>query len=72
MPKTQRNEPTRIEKRNGTEQTHLWPRVKLYHSKYGQMALNDLELLANVVRHKSTFYKDNKADYEIQHHQVSK
>jgi hypothetical protein len=43
---------------------HIYDLVKLYHSEYGQMALNDLELLADVVRHKSTFYKDNKADYE--------
>ena len=58
-----RNEPTRIEKRNHMSR-HIYDLVKLYHSEYGQMALNDLELLADVVRHKSTFYKDNKADYE--------
>ena len=58
-----RNEPTRIEKRNHMSR-HIYDLVKLYHSEYGQMAINDLELLADVVRHKSTFYKDNKAGYE--------
>ena len=58
-----RNEPTRIEKRNHMSR-HIYDLVKLYYSEYGQMAINNLELLADVVRHKSTFYKDNKADYE--------
>ena len=58
-----RNEPTRIEKRNHMSR-HIYDLVKLYHSEYGQMAINDLELLADVVRLKSTFYKDNKANYE--------
>jgi hypothetical protein len=57
------NEPTRIEKRNHMSR-HIYDLVKLYYSEYGQMAINNLELLADVVRHKSTFYKDNKADYE--------
>lgn len=57
-----RNEPSRIEKRNHMSR-HIYDLVQLYNSKYGQMAIDDLELLADVVRHKSTFYKDNKADY---------
>lgn len=28
------------------------------------MAINNLELLADVVKHKSIFYKDNRADYK--------
>ena len=58
-----KNEPSRIEKRNHMSR-HIYDLVKLYNSEYGQMAINDLELLADVVRHKSIFYKDNKADYE--------
>jgi hypothetical protein len=27
------------------------------------MAINNLDLLVNVVQHKSIFYKDNRADY---------
>ena len=58
-----RNEPTRIEKRNHMSR-HIYDLVKLYNSEFGSMAINDLELLADVVRHKSTFYKDNRADYD--------
>jgi len=57
-----RNEPSRIEKRNHMSR-HIYDLVKLYNSKYGVMAMSDLELLADVVKHKSTFYKDNRADY---------
>jgi len=58
-----RNEPIRIEKRNHMSR-HIYDLVKLYNSEFGSMAINDLELLADVVRHKSTFYKDNRADYD--------
>lgn len=58
-----RNEPSRIDKRNHMSR-HIYDLVKLYNSEYGTMAMNDLKLLADVVLHKSTFYKDNKADYE--------
>ncbi|MCK5294996.1 MAG: nucleotidyl transferase AbiEii/AbiGii toxin family protein, partial [Arcobacteraceae bacterium] len=58
-----RNEPSRIEKRNHMSR-HIYDLVKLYNSEYGRMAVNNLELLADVVQHKSTFYKDNKADYD--------
>ncbi|HIP44047.1 MAG TPA: nucleotidyl transferase AbiEii/AbiGii toxin family protein [Sulfurospirillum arcachonense] len=57
-----RNEPSRIEKRNHMSR-HIYDLVKLYNSEYGKMALNNLDLLLNVVQHKSTFYKDNRADY---------
>lgn len=57
-----RNEPSRIKKRNHMSR-HIYDLVKLYNCEYGEMALNDLNLLADVVKHKSTFYKDNKADY---------
>jgi len=57
-----RNDPSRIEKRNHMSR-HIYDLVKLYNSEYGEMAINNLELLADVVKHKSTFYKDNKADY---------
>lgn len=57
-----RNEPSRIDKRNHMSR-HIYDLVKLYNSEYGTMAINDLKLLADVVLHKSTFYKDNKADY---------
>jgi predicted nucleotidyltransferase component of viral defense system len=57
-----RNEPLRIEKRNHMSR-HIYDLVKLYNSKYGKMAIDNLELLADVVHHKSTFYKDNRADY---------
>jgi len=57
-----RNEPARIEKRNHMSR-HIYDLVKLYNSEYGKMAMNNLELLADVVKHKSTFYKDNRADY---------
>ena len=57
-----RNEPSRIEKRNHMSR-HIYDLVKLYNSEYGKMAINNLELLADVVQHKSTFYKDNRADY---------
>lgn len=57
-----RNEPSRIEKRNHMSR-HIYDLVKLYNSEYGKMATDNLGLLADVVRHKSTFYKDNKADY---------
>ncbi len=58
-----RNEPARIEKRNHMSR-HIYDLVKLYNSKYGKMAIDNLELLADVVKHKSTFYKDNRADYK--------
>lgn len=58
-----KNEPSRIGKRNHMSR-HIYDLVKLYNSKYGQMAMNDLELLADVVKHKSTFYKDPRADYQ--------
>ena len=58
-----RNDPSRIEKRNRLSR-HIYDIAKLYKSEYGQMAIDNLELLADVVNHKSTFYKDNKADYE--------
>jgi predicted nucleotidyltransferase component of viral defense system len=58
-----RNEPTRIEKRNHMSR-HIYDLVKLYNSEFGNMAIHNLELLADVVRHKSTFYKDNRADYD--------
>lgn len=58
-----RNDPSRIEKRNHLSR-HIYDIAKLYKSEYGQMAIDNLELLADVVNHKSTFYKDNKADYE--------
>jgi hypothetical protein len=58
-----RNEPSRIDKRNHMSR-HIYDLVKLYNSEYGAMAINDLKLLADVVLHKSIFYKDNKADYE--------
>ncbi len=57
-----KNEPSRIDKRNHMSR-HIYDLVKLYTSEYGQMAISDLNLLADVVQHKSTFYKDNKADY---------
>ncbi len=57
-----RNEPSRIEKRNHMSR-HIYDLVQLYNSEYGQMAIDNLELLADVVRHKSIFYKDNRADY---------
>jgi hypothetical protein len=57
-----RNEPSRIEKRNHMSR-HIYDLVKLYNSEYGKMAIDNLALLADVVRHKSTFYKDNRADY---------
>ena len=57
-----RNEPSRIEKRNHMSR-HIYDLVKLYNSVYGKMAIDNLELLADVVSHKSTFYKDNRADY---------
>ena len=57
-----RNEPSRIEKRNHMSR-HIYDLVKLFNSEYGTMAMNNLELLADVVKHKSTFYKDNRADY---------
>jgi len=58
-----RNEPLRIQKRNHMSR-HIYDLVKLYNSEYGEMAINNLELLADVVKHKSTFYKDNRADYK--------
>jgi predicted nucleotidyltransferase component of viral defense system len=58
-----KNEPARIGKQNRISR-HIYDLVKLYHSKYGQMAINNLELLADVVKHKSIFYKDNRADYK--------
>lgn len=58
-----RNEPSRIEKRNHMSR-HIYDLVQLYNSEYGQMAIDNLELLADVIRHKSIFYKDNKADYQ--------
>jgi len=58
-----RNDPTRIEKRNHMSR-HIYDLVKLYNSKYGKMAMDNLELLEDVVKHKSTFYKDNRADYK--------
>ena len=58
-----RNEPSRIDRRNHMSR-HIYDLVKLYNSEYGTMAINDLRLLNDVVRHKSTFYKDNKADYD--------
>jgi len=58
-----RNEPSRIDKRNHMSR-HIYDLVKLYNSEYGMMAINNLKLLADVVLHKSTFYKDNKADYD--------
>ena len=58
-----RNEPSRIDKRNHMSR-HIYDLVKLYNSEYGVMAIDDLKLLADVVLHKSTFYKDNKADYD--------
>ncbi len=58
-----RNEPSRIEKRNHMSR-HIYDLVKLYNSEYGKMAIDNLELLADVVRHKSTFYKDNRSDYQ--------
>ena len=58
-----RNEPSRIEKRNHMSR-HIYDLVKLYNSEYGKMAINNLGLLADVVRHKLTFYKDNRADYQ--------
>lgn len=58
-----RNEPIRIEKRNHMSR-HIYDLVKLYNSEFGNMAIHNLELLADVVRHKSTFYKDNRADYD--------
>ncbi|MEA1914690.1 MAG: hypothetical protein U9N30_05165, partial [Campylobacterota bacterium] len=42
----------------------IYDLVKLYNSEYGKMAIDNLGLLADVVRHKSTFYKDNRADYQ--------
>jgi len=57
-----RNEPSRIEKRNHMSR-HIYDLVKLYNSEYGKMAMDNLELLTDVVKHKSTFYKDNRADY---------
>ncbi|MEA2018651.1 MAG: nucleotidyl transferase AbiEii/AbiGii toxin family protein, partial [Campylobacterota bacterium] len=57
-----RNEPLRIEKRNHMSR-HIYDLVKLYNSDYGKIAIDDLDLLADVVQHKSTFYKDNRADY---------
>jgi len=57
-----KNEPLRIEKRNHMSR-HIYDLVKLYNSEYGKTAINNLDLLADVVLHKSTFYKDNKADY---------
>jgi hypothetical protein len=57
-----RNEPSRIEKRNHMSR-HIYDLVKLYNSEYGKMAMDNLKLLADVVKHKSTFYKDNRADY---------
>jgi len=57
-----RNEPSRIEKRNHMSR-HIYDLVKLYDSEYGKMAINNLGLVADVVKHKSTFYKDNRADY---------
>jgi len=57
-----RNEPLRIEKRNHMSR-HIYDLVKLYNSEYGKMAIENLDLLADVVQHKSIFYKDNKADY---------
>jgi len=58
-----RNEPLRIEKRNHMSR-HIYDLVKLYNSEYGKMAIENLELLYDVVNHKSTFYKDNRADYK--------
>lgn len=58
-----RNEPLRIEKRNHMSR-HIYDLVKLYNSEFGKMAMKNLELLADVVQHKSTFYKDNRADYK--------
>src|SRR5574344_487504 len=58
-----RNDTSRIEKRNHLSR-HIYDIAKLYKSEYGQMAINNLELLADVVKHKSTFYKDNRADYK--------
>ena len=58
-----RNEPSRIEKRNHMSR-HIYDLVKLYNSEYGKMAIDNLELLTDVVSHKSTFYKDNRADYK--------
>ncbi len=57
-----RNEPLRIEKRNHMSR-HIYDLVKLYKSEYGIMAMDDMNLLADVVEHKSIFYKDNRADY---------
>ncbi len=57
-----RNEPSRIQKRNHMSR-HIYDLVKLYNSKYGKMAIDNLDLLVDVVKHKSTFYKDNRADY---------
>ncbi|MCK9329081.1 MAG: nucleotidyl transferase AbiEii/AbiGii toxin family protein [Candidatus Cloacimonetes bacterium] len=57
-----RNEPSRIEKRNHLSR-HIYDLVKLFNSEYGKMAIDNLDLLNDVVKHKSTFYKDNKADY---------
>jgi len=57
-----RNEPSRIQKRNYMSR-HIYDLVKLYNSEYGTMAMANLELLADVVKHKATFYKDNRADY---------
>lgn len=58
-----KNEPSRIEKRNHMSR-HIYDLVKLYNSEYGKMAIDNLDLLADVVQHKSTFYKDNRADYD--------
>ena len=57
-----RNEPSRIQKRNYMSR-HIYDLVKLYNSEYGTMAMANLELLADVVKHKAAFYKDNRADY---------
>jgi hypothetical protein len=58
-----RNQPERIQKRNRMSR-HLYDIVKLYESDFGEEALKDRTLLDTVVKHKSIFFKDNKARYD--------
>ena len=53
----------RIQKRNRMSR-HLYDIAKLYESDFGKEALSSRSLLETVVRHKSVFFKDNKACYD--------
>ena len=57
-----RNEPERIHKRNRMSR-HLYDIVKLFESEFGKEALSNRDLLETVVKHKTVFFKDNKARY---------